>query len=102
MKKVSRGRLRERESEKDGKTTVFLVHFTDYVVITRCEATPCGDGVFKGVKVAWPGSGGQREEFPLRSAFDAIDSCVFASARIHTYIHARSHLACAFCDAPPP
>lgn len=31
------------------------------------EATPCGDGVFKGVKVAWPGSGGQREEFPLRS-----------------------------------
>lgn len=31
------------------------------------KATPCGDGVFKGVKVAWPGSGGQREEFPLRS-----------------------------------
>lgn len=35
------------------------------MLLSRDEATPCGDGVFKGVKVAWPGSGGQREEFPL-------------------------------------
>lgn len=47
--------------------TVFIVQFVDCVVIKRDEATPCGDGMVKGVKVAWPGSGGQREEFPHRS-----------------------------------
>lgn len=46
---------------------VFIVQFVDCVVIKRDEATPCGDGTVKGVKVAWPGSGGQREEFLHRS-----------------------------------
>lgn len=58
--------------------------------LSRDEATPCGDGVFKGVKVAWPGSGGQTEEFPLRSV-RRNRFVLRAYSCLQTHTHARTH-----------
>lgn len=66
--------------------------------LSRDEATPCGDGVFKGVKVAWPGSGGQREEFPLRRVrrFDR-----FALRAYSRLLHTRTCIhACSLSRVP--
>lgn len=69
--------------------------------LSRDEATPCGDGVFKGVKVAWPGSGGQTEEFPLRSV-RRNRFVLRAYSCLQTHTHACMFvLACASYDAPP-
>lgn len=75
--------------------TVFIVQFIDCVVIKHDEATPCGDGTVKGVKVAWPGSGGQREEFPHRSVRCnrfAVAQRMHAHARTFTHARSRVHL----------
>lgn len=73
------------------------------------EAAPCGDGMVKGVKVAWPGSKGQREEFPLRSVqrdrfaraarirVRTTNICVYACIRVFVgrrlaYVRSRVHL----------
>lgn len=70
------------------------------MLLSLDETTPCGDGVFKGVKVAWPGSGGQREEFPLGRVRSIRTSCIFA--HIHTRTDARSRVCLLWCAAAWP